>query len=431
MAGTVLTWSSPELDKLGKWNETTLEEPATDDEKAWISSFFPLGAIFGPFLFGYLADKIGRKITLLVTGIPFVLFYFLLAFANALWMLYISRCILGIALGGVFTVIPMYVGEIADDSNRGALGSAMNVFLCLGLLFSYSLGPYVSIVEFNLVLAVFPLIFLAVFFFAGLESPQYYVSKHEIGKAKEVLLKLRGGGSNVEEELATMQKKMEEDGKGSLYDIFQSKGLIKAMIISIGLVFFQQFSGINAVLFYAQKIFEQAGSSLAPEVCSIIIGAVQFGTSFVTPLLADRLGRKILLTASAAGMLISEVPLGVYCYLKAHDHDVSSISFLPVVCLIAYIITYNCGYGPLPWAIMGELFPNNVKSIASSVTAGFCWFCGFLIAFFFKSLSNTIGMGPSFWLFSSFCALAIPFSLFFVLETKGKSLDEIQDVLNS
>ncbi|KAJ8920255.1 hypothetical protein NQ315_011916 [Exocentrus adspersus] len=432
IAATCLTWTSPILSQLQDKDKTPFSSVLTDDETSWISSLLPLGAVFGPFVYGYLADKIGRKFTLLICGTPFLVAFLLLAFGKALWMYYIARFISGMSVGGVFTVMPMYVGEIAEDSNRGALGSTMNVFICSGLLFTYSVGPYVSMVALNLTLALFPAAYLVLFFLLGPESPHYYVSKHRNEEAKAALQKIRGGGEEaVDKELSQIQEKIKEEGRGTFFDIFKSKGLTKAFIISLGLVGFQQFSGINAVLFYASTIFEDAGTSLDSNICSIIIGLTQFLTSFVTPLIVERLGRKVLLLFSAVGMMVSEVPLGVYCFLNDKGNDVSAISFLPILCLITYIITYNTAYGPLPWAIMGELFPANVKSIASSVTAAFCWFLAFLITKYFKAVSDAIQIGPSFWIFAGFCAAAIPFSFFYVIETKGKSLKEIQDILNS
>ncbi|KAJ8931868.1 hypothetical protein NQ314_015134 [Rhamnusium bicolor] len=431
VVGTCLSWTSPILPKLEDPEKTPFDEALSTEQTSWISALLPLGAVLGPFIFGYLADRIGRKNTLLVCGVPFLISYLLLAFGKLVGLYYAARFISGLSLGGVFTVVPMYIGEIAENSNRGALVSMMNVFLCFGLLFSYSIGPYVSILLYNLILAIFPGIYLVLFFFLAPESPHYYVSKHEHDLAKSALQRIRGSDSqSLEKELIDIQTKIKEEGYATFFDIFKSKGLIKAFIISTCLVAFQQLSGINVVLFYAQTIFEEAGTSLAPEACSIIIGGVQFGTSFISPLLADRLGRKILLYFSAIGMVVSEVPLGLYSYLNDHGTDVSSISFLPILCLIAYIITYNSGFGPLPWAIMGELFPSNVKSFASSSTAAVCWFFGFLITKYFKSISDSIGMGPSFWIFSGFCLAAIPFCIFYVFETKGKSFQEIQDALN-
>lgn len=401
----------------------------TSDESSWIGSILSLGAVCGPFIFGWAASRYGRKWTICSIGVPFAISYFILAFAKIVELYYFARFLAGVSVGGVFTVLPMYMGEIATDSNRGALGSLMNVLLCFGLVFSYSVGPFVSIVAFNIVLAVFPCIFMVGVVFFVPESFHFHISKENHAEAEQTHKKFRGNDLKHKTELQDIKDALEKNKNESIFTLFTSKRLIKAFIISLALVGFQQLSGINAVLFYAQEIFGASGSDLKAEYASIIIGAVQFITSFITPLFVDRLGRKLLLYFSAIGMLLSETLLGVYFYLKDDNQDVSSISWLPILSLVSYILTYNCGFGPLPWAVMGELFPANVKSTASAFTASFCWFISFLITKFFSSMVDGIGMGPSFWLFAAFCLVAFVFTLFYVIETKGKSLQEIQETL--
>ncbi|KAJ8932855.1 hypothetical protein NQ318_017800 [Aromia moschata] len=432
VTATTTTWTSPVLPKLEDPEQTPFPQALTSEEASWISSLLPLGAVFGPFVFGYLADKIGRKHALMSCAIPYIVSCLMLAFSKTAVLYYIARFITGSAVGGVYTVISMYVGEIATDSNRGALGSTLNCFVTGGQLFSYVVGPYVSIVLFNIILAVFPVLFLTIFFILGTESPHYYVRKQQHDLARTALHKLRGYQDDiVDKELLDIQTKIKEDGHGTFLDIFKSRGLTRAFIISVGLLGFQQFTGITAVLFYAQSIFKEAGASLEPEICSIIIGVVQFVASFVTPLVVERSGRRFLLLLSAAGMMISEAILGIYGYLKDHDHDVSSISFLPILCIILYIITYNIGYGPIPWTIIGELFPSNVKSAATSASTAVGCFLSFLTAKYFKNISDTVGMGPCFWIFSACCVMSVPFCLLYVIETKGKNFQEIQKILNS
>lgn len=401
----------------------------TDEQASWISACLNLGAAIGPFIFGNLSDRIGRKFTILGTGIPLVFGLLLMSFARSVIFFYLARFLCGLSTGGVFNVIPVYIGELATTKNRGALSSILNLLLCVGMLFSYCVGPYMSVVAFNLLLAVFPVIFLVLFFIIGPESAYYHIQKGHYDLAKESLQKVRAGSRSVDQELSSIQKKIEEAGEGTFFDIFRSKALKKAFFISLGLMVFQQFSGIIAILYYAQAIFEQAGVNLDPIICSIIIGVVQLGVAFVTPLVVDRLGRKMLLLISSVGMVISEAPIGTYSYLKENNYDVSSISMLPIICLILYIITYNIGYGPLPWTVMGELFPTNVKSAASLFTTFFCWTMAFVVAKYFGAMVASIGMGFAFWIFTVGCVISIPFTYFVLIETKGKTLQDIEEEL--
>ncbi len=219
--------------------------------------------------------------------------------------------------------------------------------------------------------------------------------------------------------------------KASPVDLVRSKGNLKALIASAGLIMFQQLSGINVVLFYTQDIFRDTGSDMKPEIATIIIGVVQVVASGLTPIVVKKLGKRIMLLVSAAAMCLSMGLMGLYFYLKENDPETaSSISWLPIAALVIYIILYCLGFGPLPWAVLGEMFPSNVKSYASSVVASTCWILGFLITLFFSSLVAAVGSAWSFWLFTICCAAAIPFTFINVFETKGMSLQQIQDKLN-
>lgn len=430
-AGTALTWSSPMLDKLSSaGNENPFDRGITEDEGSWISSLLSLGAAFGPFIYGNLTRKIGRKYTLLGTGIPLLIGYLLMSFTKSIIFFYIARFLCGIATGGICNLIPVYIGEIASSHNRGALSSLFNVHLCAGMVFTFCVGPYLSVMTFNMILVLFPALFLVLFFVMGPETAYYHIQKGEYDLARGILQKVRGS-TEVNEELEAIRKQIEGAGTGSFLDIFKSKTLKKALFIALGLMVFQQLSGILAIFNYAQNIFEQAKVDISPTICSIIIGAVQFATSFVTPLVIDRSGRKPLLHISSVGMVVSHVPLGVYCYLNDHHKDVSSITVLPIICLMLFIATYTFGFGSLPWTIMGELFPPNVKSPASLCVTFFSWAMAFVVTKYFKTITNALGMGVVFWIFATSCAISIPFTHFIVTETKGKSLREIQEELES
>ncbi|KRT86652.1 membrane transporter [Oryctes borbonicus] len=432
--GIMLAWSSPILEKLSSsGDENPLASPITASEKSWIGSLLALGAALGPFPFAYIQDKFGRKYALLVVAIPFIIACLMSAFATHVSMFIVLRVIAGISVAGVFTVLPTYIAEVSDSAVRGMLGSSMNNFLCFGLVISYCIGPYLPIMWFNIIAAIFPVTFLVLFFMFIPDSPYFLMGKDR-NQAESALAFLRSKPvSEVQTELKEIERSVEESkaNAATFMDIFKSKGTTKALIISVLLCVFQQLSGINIVLFYAQTIFEASGTVMESTIPPMIIGAVQFLSSFVTPILVDVLGRKVLLLGSAVGMVISEAALGVYFFLKNDGTDVDAISFLPILTLVIYIISYNCGFGPLPWTVMAELFPSNIKSAAASFTVFCCWFVSFILTYFFDSVSEAIGMGGSFWIFAGFTVVAFIFTLVYVPETKGRSFQEIQSILNS
>lgn len=423
----MISWSSPVISKLEVDSEDNpFGRPGTPDELSWIGSLLSLGAIFGPFLAAFSSNTLGRKWTLIILGVPGVISFFVLAFSQTPELYYFARTIAGIALGGVFTVLPTYLAEISDDAVRGAVGTTMNIFITSGLLLSYSIGPYVSIMWFSVICAIIPCIFIILFAIFMPETPQYLLAKGREDQAKVSFDRFRGGKGSPEEfaEMKALQKSSEG---GSIRDLYKSRGNLKALTITVALLSFQQLSGINVVLAYAEGIFADTDGIIPAKESPIILGVVQVIASFVTPLIVDRYGRKILLLISAVGMLISEVLLGLYFYLD----DTSGISWLPVVCLIVYISTYGMGFGPLPWTMMAELLPSNVKAVASSLSASWCWLISFILTKYFDSLSESIGQAGSFWMFSAFNAVAVVVTVLFVPETKGKSPKEIEDMLNS
>lgn len=437
VSGIACTWSSPVLAILTdeeKVSENPFGSVITSEEESWIGSLLALGAVLGPLPCGLLADRIGRKPTLLLLATPVLVSFIILAFAKTIPLYYIARFMVGFSVGGAYTVLPIFISEIAEVSNRGILSSTFNGVLTLGMLISYSLGPYVSIMVFNIICAIFPLIYVVLLFFFVPESPVYYMKKNRREDAQMALKTLRAANTEKElmEELREMELEIETSAEGSIKDLFRNKGLVKALIISVSLASFQPLSGIDVVQFYTQTIFEATGSSMPAEISSILMGSVQFLAGFITPLFVERLGRKVLLLASAIGMVISEVPLGIYFYLNTEtDFDVEKIFWLPTVSLMVYIVAFNYGFGPLPWTVMGEVFPSSVKSIASGLTASICWTLSFIMTRFFLTISDAITIGVTFWLFASFCFIAGIFVITIVPETKGKTFAEIQKQFNT
>ncbi|XP_050460599.1 facilitated trehalose transporter Tret1-2 homolog [Cataglyphis hispanica] len=432
--GAMLGWTSPVLPKLEE-DGGPLGSPISKDENSWIGSLVALGTIPGSFVAGYLGERWGRKRTALFAVVPFSIGWALVASAGHVAQLYVARLIFGIALGIPFTILPMYCGEIAETSIRGALGSFLQLFITIGLLYSYAIGPFVSYTVFWILCAILPVLFFVCFVIMP-ESPYYLLSKGRRDEAIMALAKLRSKSeAAVQKEADEMQMAIDEafKDKVSISDLFKVKANLKALIYTCALASFQQFTGVNVVLFYMQNIFIAAESSVPTEQAPIIIGVVQVLASAVTPLIVDRSGRRMLLVFSGIGETISLIALGLYFYLKDVQHAddvVAQISWLPVVSLVIYISTYSVGWGPLPWAVMGEMFASNVKAKASGITVSICWFLAFLITKFSSNMERAFGNYALFWMFGAFCIASILFTVFLLPETKGKSLQQIQDELN-
>ncbi|XP_054729327.1 facilitated trehalose transporter Tret1-like [Anastrepha obliqua] len=432
-AGTCIGWTSPVGPKLKALDSTDspLDHPITTEDDAWISSIFLLGAVAAPFIASPLNDRFGRKWVLLSSSIFFILGYVILMLASEVWMLLVGRLVKGFGAGFVLSVLPMYNGEIAIDAVRGAIGTLLKLFVVSGNLYAYVIGPYVSYVTLQWCCLAVPIVFGIIFYFMP-ESPYYLAGKGQKADALNSLQFLRGQSPDIlQHEMAVIQGGVEEfrANKGSVMDILKSKGNRRALIISTGLIMFQQLCGISAVLFNSQSIFESANISVDSAIASIIVGSAQVGAAALTPFFVDRFGRKVILLVSALGMFVGLTALGAFFYVQQVVGDASNLTWLPVPALVLFNIVYSIGFGPLPWAVLGETFPANVKSIASSIVTSICFLTSFVVTRWYPPL-NALGSYYAFWLFAIFCVAAFFFTLFVVMETKGLSLQEIQDRLN-
>lgn len=216
--------------------------------------------------------------------------------------------------------------------------------------------------------------------------------------------------------------------RAGISSLVTSRAPRTALICSLGLMFFQQFSGINAVIFYTNNIFQSAGSDIPPAIATIIVGVVQTLATYVSSLLIERAGRRILLLQSCIIMGICLIILGVYFKIQ-ETTNLSAIGWLPLVCLVLFIISFSMGFGPIPWMMMAELFSVELRGTASGLTVIINWFLVFIVTLCFPLMKDAIGIYSCFWFFACVMVLCIFFVFFLIPETKGKTMSQIQAIL--
>lgn len=368
---------------------------------------------------------------MLLLVVPFTIGWGLVIFATNVPMLLIGRFLLGVSGGAFCVAAPTYTAEIAQSDIRGTLGSFFQLMMVVGILFVYLVGAYASVFALSIICGVIPLIFAAIFVFMP-ETPNYLISKGRKEDAAKSLRWLRGSEYDYSEELALMQQQheAEKENKTSIVQALKRRSTKKAIFISLGLMFFQQMSGINAVIFFAGDIFKAANTGIAESTATIIIGIMQVIAVLISTLIVDRAGRRLLLLPSIVTMSVCTIVLGGYFHAKQLDaNSVASMGIIPIVAMSVFIILFSIGFGPIPWMMMGELFANDIKAVAGSTAGTFNWTLAFIITSTFVPMKNTFGDGPTFWIFAGFCVVGTAFTFIFVPETKGKSLNEIQLML--
>ncbi|KAM3959838.1 facilitated trehalose transporter Tret1 [Aphomia sociella] len=452
IAGTILGWTSPALPQLEpeKRNETALNGTEVNivnstlinsvgqaadfllntKESSLVSSISAIGALLSALPVGVMAQKVGRRPTILFLSIPFLLSWLFIIFAHGATLLIIGRFFSGLGTGGICVAAPMYIGEIAETSIRGSLGAFFQLFLTVGILFTFVVGGWTHWRTLSIISAVLPPLLVIVFWWMP-ETPQYLLAKNRRRDAEKALRWLRGPDADLSGELEDMQKEVDDASRqrAGILSIFSHRTSRMAFICSLGLMFFQQFSGINAVIFYTNNIFQSAGSDIQPVIATIIVGVVQTVATYISSLLIERAGRRILLLQSCIIMGITLIILGIYFKLQDSDYNVSSFGWLPLVCLILFITSFSLGFGPIPWMMMGELFTVEYRSAATSITVIVNWFMVFIVTLCFPLMRDALGIYSCFWFFSVIMIVCVFFVFFLIPETKGKTVSQIQAIL--
>ncbi|CAL7946697.1 unnamed protein product [Xylocopa violacea] len=394
----------------------------------WIGSIMPLSALFGGIAGGPSIEYLGRRNTILATAVPFIAAWLLIALASNVAMVLVGRALCGFCVGIASLSLPVYLGETIQPEVRGTLGLLPTAFGNTGILICFVAGMYLDWRNLALLGASLPIPFMILMFTIP-ETPRWYISKGKTKRARKSLQWLRGKGTDITDELTAVEKlhvESERNVSQGAFMVLFKKGHLKPFLISLGLMFFQQLSGINAVIFYTVQIFKDAGSSIDENISTIIVGIVNFISTFVAAAVIDKLGRKMLLYISGVSMCLTLFTFGTFFYVKAGGTDVTAFGWIPLLSLIVYVIGFSLGFGPIPWLMMGEILPVKIRGSAASVATAFNWSCTFVVTKTYEDIVSLIGPYGTFWMFGSIVLVGFVFVIFCVPETRGRSLEEIE-----
>jgi len=427
--GTCIGWSGPALHLL-RPNETDHSKdvfPISDLQSTFIASLMPAGALFGGMSGGFFINKLGRKGTMMYNSVFFALSYLCLAAAQNVWMLFVGRFLSGMASGITSIATPTYLSEIASPSVRGMLGSCFQLMVTIGVLYVGIIGAFLSWQWLSVACLALTLIW-GLLMSTCPESPVYLCQKGDEEAARASMQKLRGEQTNIEEELLELQEGIEATAnKTFVWTTLLETVNLKPLIVALMLMLGQQLSGVNAVIFFSVTIFNAAKTSLPSLLENVIVGGVQVVATAMAAILIDRLGRRVLLLSSALVMIFSLYGLGLYFWMLEHNPaEAGQLGFLPLSCLCLFIAAFSLGFGPIPWLMMSELFSPEVKGVTSSISAAFNWTLAFLVTEFYLPVSKQVGIATTYWFFATVLLMVMAFTVFVIPETKGKSLEQIQ-----
>ncbi|BBL68487.1 sugar porter family MFS transporter [Methanoculleus chikugoensis] len=400
----------------------TLEEIAT--------SSVLVGAILGAIAGGLLADRIGRRLSIIAASVVFLAGTGVVVVAPGLPVFLAGRVLIGMAIGIASFVVPLYISEIAPSALRGGMVSLNQLFITIGILISYGVDYLFSASSDWRAMFAFgavPATVLLVGMFLLPDSPRWLVSRQQTDRATAVLRKVRGTGE-ISGELEEITKSNGVQKAGRWSDLL-APSIRMPLFVGFGLAVLQQLTGINTVIYYAPTIFQFAGlhSAGASIAATAGVGAVNVLATVAAVVLVDRTGRRPLLLAGIAGMVVSLAVLGAGFALSGAVQSGSLLGLITAVSLMAYVASFAIGLGPVFWLLIAEIYPLNVRGRAMSVATVANWGANFLITLTFLTLVGILEQAGVFWLYALVGLLAWFFVLRLVPETKGLTLEEIEE----
>ncbi|KAG7967426.1 hypothetical protein I3843_08G098500 [Carya illinoinensis] len=398
-------------------------------EYSVFGSILTFGAMIGAITSGPIADFVGRKGAMRASAAVCTAGWLAIYFAEGALALDIGRLATGYGMGLFSYVVPVFIAEIAPKDLRGALTTINQFMICAGVSVSFIIGTVLTWRALALT-GLIPIVVLLLGLFLIPESPRWLAKRGRQKDFEAALQKLRGKDVDISHEAVEIQDyivTLELLPKPTFLELFK-KRYSRSVIIGVGLMVCQQFGGINGICFYTGEIFETAGFSSS--IGTITYACLQVVVTGLGAAFIDRAGRKPLLLVSASGLVLGCILAAIAFYMKAHELALQAVPILAVTGILLYIGSFSIGMGAVPWVVMSEIFPINIKGRGGSLATLVNWFGAWLCSYTFNFLMSWSSYG-TFILYAAINALAIVFVVTVVPETKGRTLEQIQAAINA
>ncbi len=392
--------------------------------EGFLTGSLALGCIIGCLIAGKTADSYGRRPGLMFSAAIFALSSIGMALSGTLTIFIWMRFFAGIGVGMASMLSPLYIAEISPASIRGRNVAINQLTIVIGILvtnlsnyFLADNGPDAWRWMFGLGVIPSVLFLLGVVFLP--ESPRWQIQKGLTNEAYKTLTKI--GSKDFAEHTLNDVKKTVVNKVATNYSVILEKSVRPAFVVGITLAIFQQLCGINVVFNYTSTIFETVGANLDRQLFeTVAIGIVNLCFTILAMWQVDKLGRRPLMLIGALGLSISYLLLAYMLNIQAHANLIS------LVVLIA-IALYATSIAPVTWVLISEIFPNSIRGIASSIAIVSLWGAYFILVFTFPILAEVLGTYGPFYLYAVICFLGYLFIKYKVKETKGQTLEELEN----
>ena len=394
-------------------------------QKGWAVSCIIIGCMAGAILCGKPSYLFGRKKMLLFTASVFLLSTLGCALANSFITFIIFRIFAGVAVGAASMLAPMYISEISPPAWRGRMVSFNQLATFTGQAIAFVSNNFLYNIggtdnwRYMLGIMIIPSGLFMIFLFFVPESPRWLVIMDRKDKALKILAKINGI-DKAKTELEEIVYSVQHIVLGRFSELFKGK-MFRIMIIGILLAVFQQVTGINVIMYYAPAIFKSTGMGNESALFNtMIMGLVNLTFTIVSIMLIERLGRRLLMIIGSAGM-------GLFLFAISAAYFTGNFTgYLVLVFIMGYLAFFALSLGPVVWVLIGEIFPNRLRSHATSLAVFCLWGANFVVSFTFPVLLKRLQGGYTFLIYSIMCLLCLVFVYKYLAETKGKSLEQIE-----
>lgn len=410
--------------------------------QGWAMSSALVGCLTGAAVAGTLADRLGRKLLLILAGALFTLSAFGTGYSDAFTPFVIYRIAGGIGIGLASTLSPMYIAEVSPAQIRGRFVSLNQLTIVIGILAAQIANWQIAepvpdgftdqqILNswngqwgwrwmFWAEMIPASLFFILMFFIP--ESPRFLARQKKEKKVIRILSKV-GGLDYARSELSNIKETLKNSSDKINYRDLLHPRILPVLVVGIVLAVFQQWCGLNVVFNYAEEIFASAGYDVSDILFNIVItGSINLIFTLVAMRTVDKWGRRLLMLIGSGGLTVTYLFLGGFYYFNFNG--------LPVLLMVLLAIAiYAMSLAPVTWVVLSEIFPNRIRGAAVAVCTFFLWGASFVLAYTFPLLNSSMGTHGTFWIYSGITLAGFIFIKFRLPETKGKSLEEIEKEL--
>lgn len=398
------------------------------DQQQWVTTTVVAGEILGALGGGVLANRWGRKPTMVAVAVTFALFSLLSGIAPTLGFLIAARFLLGVTIGVSVVVVPVFVAESAPARSRGAFLVLYQVATVIGIILGYLIGMALAPTEswrWMLGLAAVPGVVITVVLLRLPDTPRWYAMKGRIAEARRTLAAVEGAEVDIDAELEALAITATRGKKAQWTEMLQ-KPYLRATIFVVGLGFFVQITGINAIVYYSPRIFEAMG--FTDDVLKLGLSAlVQVGgliAVFVALLVIDRLGRRPVLLIGVGTMLVANALL-ISVFLIGAGNFTGILTALGFAGLVLFTAGFTFGFGSLVWVYAGEAMPAHLRSLGASAMLTSDLIANVVVGALFLTILTQLGGAGTFVVFGLLSAIAFVFVAWLAPETKGRPLEDI------